>query len=338
MEMLRIAIDAMGGDHAPAEAVAGAAAAARAYGIEVALVGRTAAIEAELRKHNISGLTIRIVEAADVIAMDEHAANAARRKPNASINVALRQVKDGHAAGMISAGNSGAVMAAALFTLGRIPGIERPAIGAVMPTTTGHVLLIDAGANTDPKPSQLLQFGQMGAIFMERVRGVRNPRVGLLANGEEVGKGNELVQATHPLLAASDLNFVGNIEGKDIPAGLVDVVVTDGYTGNVVLKLSEGVATTLLGMVRAELTTNLTTRLLAAALRPAFRRVRERLDYREVGGAPLLGIEGVVIIAHGRSDARAIQNAIRACKEAVEGGAVGAIRSLRTGSKGAGIE
>ncbi len=335
--MLRIAIDAMGGDHAPAEPVAGAVAAARAYGIEVALVGQGAAIGAELRKHDLAGLTLPIVEAADVIAMDEHAANAARRKPNASINVALRQVKDGHAAGMISAGNSGAVMAAALFTLGRIPGIERPAIGAVLPTTTGHVLLIDAGANTDPKPSQLLQFGQMGAIFMERVRGVPNPRVGLLANGEEASKGNELIQATHPLLAASGLNFVGNIEGKDIPAGLVDVVVTDGYTGNVVLKLAEGVAATLLGMVRAELTANTFNKLLAAGLRPAFRRVRDRLDYREVGGAPLLGVEGVVVIAHGRSDARAIQNAIRACKEAAEGGAVGAIRSLRPTSKSAGI-
>lgn len=338
--MLRIAIDAMGGDQAPAEPVAGAVAAARAYGIEVALVGCTAAIEAELRKHEITGLALPIIEAPDVIEMDEHPANAARRKPHASINVALRQVKEGSAAAMISAGNSGAVMTAALFVLGRVPGIERPAIGALLPTPHGHVLLIDAGANTDPKPNQMLQFGQMGSIFMERVRGVRAPRVGLLANGEEATKGNELIQATHPLLAdeKNGLNFIGNIEGKDIPAGVADVVVTDGYTGNVVLKLSEGVATTLLGMVREELTTSPLTKLLAAGLRPAFRRVRDRLDYREVGGAPLLGIEGVVVIAHGRSDARAIQNAIRAGKEAVEGGALGAIRSLRPHSKSAGIE
>lgn len=336
--MLRIAIDAMGGDHAPTEPVAGAVAAARAYGVEVALVGRTAAIEAELRKHDVAHLTLPIIEAPDVIAMDEHAANAARRKPNASINVALRQVKEGSAAAMISAGNSGAVMAASLFVLGRVPGIERPAIGALLPTSQGHVLLIDAGANTDPKPNQLLQFGQMGSIFMERVRGISAPRVGLLANGEEATKGNELIQATHPLLAASGLNFIGNVEGKDIPAGVADVVVTDGYTGNVVLKLSEGVAVTLLGMVRDELTANPLTKLLAAGLRPAFRRVRARLDYREVGGAPLLGIEGVVVIAHGRSDARAIQNAIRAAKEAVEGGALGAIRSLRPQPKGSGIE
>lgn len=335
---MRIALDAMGGDHAPAETVAGAVAAAREYGVEVALVGRTAAIEAELAKHNTTGLTLPIVEAPDIIEMDEHPANAARRKPNASINIALRQVREGHAAAMISAGNSGAVMAAALFVLGRVPGIERPAIGAVLPSGQGRVLLIDAGANTDPKPQQMLQFGQMGAIFMERVQGVKNPRVGLLANGEEETKGNQLVQETYPLLKASGLNFIGNIEGKDIPAGHADVVVTDGYTGNVALKLTEGVASFLLGVIRAELTSNLLSKLLAAGVRPAFNRVRARLDYREVGGAPLLGVDGVTVIAHGRSDALAIKNAIRACKEAVDGGALEAIRSLRTTTKTGGIE
>lgn len=335
---MQIALDAMGGDHAPAETVAGAVAAARAYGVEVALVGRTAAIAAELAKHDTAGLALPIVEAPDLIEMDEHPANAARRKPNASINVALRLVKEGTAAAMISAGNSGAVMAAALFILGRVPGIERPAIGAVLPTPQGRVLLIDAGANTDPKPSQLVQFGQMGAIFMEKVQGIANPRIGLLANGEEPTKGNELIQATHPLLAASGLNFVGNIEGNDIPAGAADVVVADGYTGNVALKLTEGVAAMLLGMIRTELRSTLLTKLLAAGLRSAFGRVRDRLDYREVGGAPLLGVEGVVVIAHGRSDARAIQNAIRACKEATDGGTVAAIRSLRPAKAATGIE
>ncbi|MFN8514404.1 MAG: phosphate acyltransferase PlsX, partial [Thermomicrobiales bacterium] len=335
---MRIALDAMGGDHAPAETVAGAVAAAREYGVEVALVGRTADIAAELAKHTTTGLTLPIVEAPDIIEMDEHPANAARRKPNSSINIALRQVREGHAAAMISAGNSGAVMAAALFVLGRVPGIERPAIGAVLPSGQGRVLLIDAGANTDPKPQQMLQFGQMGAIFMERVQGVKNPRVGLLANGEEETKGNQLVQETYPLLKASGLNFIGNIEGKDIPAGIADVVVTDGYTGNVALKLTEGVASFLLGTIRAELTANLLSKLLAAGVRPAFNRVRARLDYREVGGAPLLGVDGVTVIAHGRSDALAIQNAIRACKEAVDGGALEAIRSLRTTTKTGGIE
>lgn len=335
---MRIALDAMGGDHAPLATVAGAVAAARAYGVAVALVGRTAAIEVELAKFDTTGLALSIVEAPEVIAMDEHPANAARRKPHASINVALRLVKDDQAAAMVSAGNSGAVMAAALFVLGRVPGIERPAIGAVLPMPAGRVLLIDSGANTDPKPSQLLQFGQMGAIYMERVHGLRNPRVGLLANGEEPTKGNELVQATYPLLAASGLNFIGNIEGKDIPAVVADVVVTDGSTGNVVLKLTEGVAAAVLGAIRDELNSSLRTKLLAAGLRPAFGRIRARFDYREVGGAPLLGVEGIAVIAHGRSDAHAIQNAIRACKESVEGGTLEAIRSLRPAAKaGVGI-
>lgn len=334
---MRIALDAMGGDQAPAATVAGAVAAAREYGVEVALVGRAAAIEVELAKHDATGLALPIVEAPDVIAMDEHAANAARRKPNSSIHVALKEVREGRATAMLSAGNSGAAMAAALFVLGRVPGIERPAIGAVLPTATGRALLIDAGANTDPKAHQLVQFAQMGAIFMERVQGVANPRVGLLANGEEESKGNLLVQETHPLLKASGLNFIGNVEGKDLPAGVADVVVTDGYTGNVALKLTEGVATFLLGMIRAELTASPLTKLLAAGLRPAFGRVRARLDYREVGGAPLLGVDGVVVIAHGRSDARAIQTAIRACKEAADGGTVEAIRSLRVAGQG-GIE
>ena len=337
---MRIALDAMGGDYAPAETVAGAVAAARALGVEVALVGRPEAIESELKKYDTTGLALPVIEAPDVIAMDEHPAQAARRKPTSSIHVALRQVREGHAAAMISAGNSGAVMATALFVLGRVPGIERPAIGAVMPTAKGRVLLIDAGANTDPKPAQLVQFGQMGAIYMDKVLGVARPRVGLLANGEEPGKGNELILATHPLLAAvPGLNFIGNIEGKDIPAGAVDVVVTDGFTGNVVLKLTEGVASLLLGLIRAELTAHLTTKLLAAGLRPAFRRLGARLDYREVGGAPLLGVDGLTIIAHGRSDARAIENAIRVAQEAAACGTLEAIRSLHPAQQsGRGIE
>ena len=335
---MRIALDAMGGDHAPAVTVAGAVAAAREYGVEVALVGRPDAIRAELGQLDTTGLSLPIVEATDVIAMDERAAAVARRKTGSSIHVALRQVKEGEAAAMVSAGNSGAVMAAALFVLGRVPGIERPAIGALLPTATGHVFLIDAGANTDPKPAQLLQFGQLGAIYMERVRGVSRPRVGLLANGEEPGKGNELVQAAHPLLAASGLNFAGNVEGKDVTAGVVDVVVTDGFTGNVVLKLSEGVATMLLGALREELTRGLLTRLLAAGLRPAFRRVGAKLDYRETGGAPLLGVDGVAIIAHGRSDTVAIKNAIRVARETAQGGTLDAIRSLRPAAVSRGIE
>lgn len=336
---MRIALDVMGGDHAPTVTVAGAVAAARAYEIEVALVGQPDAIRAELGQHDLTGLRLPVVEATEVIGMDEHAATAARRKTTSSIHVALRQVQSGAAAGMVSAGNSGAVMAAALFILGRVPGIERPAIATLLPTATGQVLLIDAGANTDPKPAQLVQFGRMGALYLERARGVPRPRVGLLSNGEEATKGNELVLATYPLLAASGLNFIGNVEGKDITAGQADVVVTDGFTGNVALKLSEGVATMLLGALRAELTRSPLTKLLAAGLRPAFRRVGARLDYREAGGAPLLGVAGVTIIAHGRSDALAVKNAIRVAREAAAGGTVEALVALGTsGRVASGIE
>lgn len=325
---MRIALDAMGGDHAPAALVSGAVAAARDWNIEVALVGRSEVLQTELRRHDIAGLRLPIIEAREVIGMDEPAAQAARRKPESSIHVALRQVKSGAAAGMVSAGNSGAAMAAALFVLGRIPGIERPAIATMLPSATGKMLLIDAGANTDPRPQQLVQFGQMAALYMELVHSVKRPRVGLLSNGEEPSKGNELVLETHPLLAASGLNFVGNVEGKDITEGHADVVVTDGFTGNVALKLGEGVVSLLLGFISEELTGRFVSRLLAAGLRPSFRRIARRLDYREGGGAPLLGVDGVTIIAHGRSDALAIKNAIRVAHEVAASGAVGAIRGL----------
>lgn len=340
---MRIALDAMGGDHAPAAAVAGAVAAARAHGIEVALVGQARAIETELAKHQVAGLSLPIVEAPETIGMEEHPATAARRKQGSSIHVGLREVREGRATALVSAGNSGAVMAAALFVLGRVPGIERPAIGTVMPTlaggTVGRALLIDAGANTDPKAGQLVQFGQMGAAWAERVFGVARPRVGLLANGEEPTKGSELVQEAHPLLAASGLNFSGNVEGRDIFAGKVDVVVTDGFAGNVALKASEGVAALIFGLLRAELGRSPLTKLLAAGLRPAFRRVNAQLDWRTTGGAPLLGVEGLTFIAHGRSDALAVENAIRVANEAAAGGAIDAIRSLGRGrGEGRGIE
>lgn len=325
---MRIALDAMGGDHAPAAAIAGAVAAARDWGMDVALVGRPETIGAELARHETQGLGLSIVEARDVIGMEESAAQAARRKPESSIHVALRLVKSGAAVGMVSAGNSGAVMAAALFVLGRIPGIERPAIATLLPSATGRMLLIDAGANTDPKPYQLVQFGEMASVYMELAHAIRRPRVGLLSNGEEPSKGNELVLETHPLLAASGLNFVGNVEGKDITEGHADVVVTDGFTGNVALKLSEGVVSLLLGFIREELTGRFVSRLLAAGLRPSFQRIARRLDYREGGGAPLLGVDGVTIIAHGRSDALAIKNAIRVAHEAAASGAIEAIRGL----------
>jgi glycerol-3-phosphate acyltransferase PlsX len=308
---VRIAVDAMGGDHGPAVIVAGAISGARAQGARVLLVGRLAEIEAALHDVDQAGVDVEIVEATDVITMDDHPAQAVRRKPQSSINVALRLIADGRADAMVSAGNSGAVMAAALLVLGRVKGIERPAIASYIPTAKGKTLLLDLGAVTDPKPSNLVQFAEMGQVYVSRVLGVQNPTIGLLSNGEEPTKGNALVQQVHPLLEADeDLNFVGNVEGKDVAMGTVDIVVTDGFTGNVALKTAEGVASFIVDILREEITSTLPRKLAAFVLRPAFRSLRAKLDYAEIGGAPLLGVNGTVIISHGRSSAKAIESAL----------------------------
>ncbi len=326
---VRVALDAMGGDNAPGEIVAGAVQAARAYGIGVYLVGREEAISAELAKHDTRGLDLPIIHTDEVIEMDEHPANAVRRKKNASMTLALQQVRDGQALGAVSAGNSGAMMAASLFTLKRIRGVERPALGGVFPTKDGVCLVIDMGANTDCKPEYLQQFALMGSLYMERIFNISSPRVGLLANGEEASKGNQQVIETHALLSSNaqtlGLNFIGNVEGRDIPVGNADVVVCDGFVGNVVLKLSEGLAETLLGMLRAEMTSSLPRKLAAAVLRPGLRKVGRRLDYAEYGGVPLLGVNGSAIISHGRSNAKAIQNALRVARQTAETGVADAI-------------
>ncbi|HEX9015175.1 MAG TPA: phosphate acyltransferase PlsX [Chloroflexota bacterium] len=332
---MRLALDAMGGDFAPAVAVEGAVAAARELDVEVALVGPEQTIRAELARHQTSGLTLPVVDAEEVVTMEEHAASTIRQKPNSSIAVGVRLVKSGDAAGFVSAGHSGAVMAAALFGLGRIQGVERPAIGTVFPTTTGRCFVIDVGANADCKPEYLLQFAVMGSLFAERIMGIDRPRVGILSNGEEETKGNALVLATHPLLRASRLNFVGNVEGKDVPQGLADVVVTDGFSGNILIKLGEGVGSTLFDLIRAELSAKLRYKLAALVLKPAFRRVAKKLDYAEYGGANLLGVNGPVVIAHGRSNARAIKNALRVAKQSVEQKLVDAIKSGIAAEQGA---
>jgi phosphate acyltransferase len=325
---MRIALDAMGGDHAPEAIVRGAIEAVRELGIEIALVGLPDVIQ----RHLGSGVTppgITIVPAEDVISMDEHGATAARQKRKASINVGLREVKEGRAAAFVSAGNTGAVMAGAIFVLGRVRGIERPALGTVFPASGGRrVLILDVGANAETKPQYLGQFAEMGQAYARLALGVARPRVALLSIGEEASKGSTLVQEGHAALSGRDgLNFVGNIEGKDIPRGLAEVIVTDGFTGNVAIKVAEGVAEFILDELRTVLTSRLRFKLAAAALRPAFRILRGRLDYREYGGAPLLGVDGLVIIAHGRSDARAILNAVRAARDAAAGDVVGAIRN-----------
>lgn len=324
---MRIALDAMGGDHAPAVVVEGAVAAARELGVEIALIGPREEIQRELAKHDTSGLSLPLVHADQVVGMEEHAAAALRQKRHSSIAVGVGLVREGQAAAFVSAGNSGAVMAAALFGLGRIEGIDRPAIGTVYPTLTGKCFLLDIGANADCRPEYLCQFALMGSAYMERVFGVPSPKVALLSNGEEETKGNALVQSCYPLLKASPLNFVGNVEGKDIPLGAADVVVTDGFSGNIVIKLSEGVGSVLFDILKAELTASFVSKLAALVLKPAFRRVKGRLNYAEYGGAPLLGVNGVVIIAHGRSNALAIKNAVRVAKLGVDQRLVEAIKT-----------
>ncbi|MEA2639594.1 MAG: phosphate acyltransferase, partial [Chloroflexota bacterium] len=258
--------------------------------------------------------------------MAEHPVQAARSKRRSSIVVGLNLVARGEADAFVTAGNTGATMAAAIFGLKRIEGIDRPALATYFPTATGKCLLVDVGANADARPQNLLQFGVMGAIYAERVFGLRNPRVALLSIGEEESKGNLLVQEAHQLLRAAPLNFVGNVEGKDIPAGLADVVVMDGFVGNVLIKFAEGVGTSILQTIREEIRANPISTLLGAGLMPTFRRVRQRMDYAEWGGAPLLGVNGVCVIGHGRSNPRAVRNAVRAARDAVEQGLIEHIR------------
>ena len=325
---MKIVVDAMGGDQAPAVVVDGAVQAAREWDIEVILVGQRGLVQAELDKHNTAGLSFTLKHASEVIEMHEHPAAAVRAKKDNSMNVGMEMVKRREADAFFTAGNSGGALAAALFRLGRIRGVKRPALSTVFPSQTpqGFCFILDIGANTDCRPEYLLQFAMMGSVYSERVLGVPNPRVACVSNGEEEGKGNQLVQETFPLLKASPLNFVGNAEGKDIIQGLADVIVTDGFTGNVIIKLAEGVSRFLMDLLKENLTARSMSKVAAVLAKPAFDDVRSRLDYREYGGAPLLGIDGVVIVGHGRSDALAIKNAIRVAAQTVENSVLEAIK------------
>lgn len=317
---MKIALDAMGGDHAPAAAVHGAVWAARDFGLTVQLVGQPRVIEAELAKHKTTGLELPIVPASQVIEMADHPATAVKSKKDASMVVALRSVKRGESDAFVTAGNSGGALAAALFELGRIKGIKRPALSTIFPNDSerGYCFLLDIGANTDVRPEYLLQFALMGHHYTKSVLNIPNPRVGLLSTGEEEDKGSMLIQEATPLLKNSGLNFIGNVEGKDIPAGLADVVVTDGFTGNVYIKGAQGVARLILKVLEREIKARPLALVGALLARGALRAVRAKLDYREFGGGPLLGVNGVVIVAHGRSDPYAIRNAIRVAKQAAE--------------------
>jgi glycerol-3-phosphate acyltransferase PlsX len=326
---MNIAVDAMGGDHAPGVVVDGAVQAARDLGLEITLVGQRAVVQAELDKYDTTGLRMTLQHASEVIAMDEHdPAMAIKTHKDSSMVVGMEMVKRQEADAFFSAGHSGGALAAALFRVGRIRGIRRPALSTVFPSQTpqGHCFLLDIGANAECKPEYLVQFAVMGSVYAERVLGVPTPRVAIVSNGEEEGKGNQLVQDTVPLLKASPINFVGNAEGKDIPWGVADVVVTDGFTGNVIIKLSEGVAKMLLEILKTEITSGSVTKVGGLLAKPAFDAVRRRLDYREYGGAPLLGVDGVIIVGHGRSDAWAVRNGIRTAAQTVENGVIDAIK------------
>ena len=310
----------MGSDHAPHAEIDGALAATRDLGIGVILVGRPEIVEPELRRCGWRGdgdRCIELVEAAEVIAMDDPVATAVRRKKRSSLRIGCKLVTEGRADGFVSAGNTGAAMATAKMVIGMLPGVDRPALAAMMPTKSGRpTLLIDVGANSECKAHHLVQFAIMGDAYSRAVQGTVRPTIGLMSIGEEEAKGNDLTKEAFPLLRElSSLNFVGNVEGRDVFSGSVDVIVTDGFTGNVMLKLSEGLTAAMLSMIKRELTSSAVTKAGAMLARPAFRNIKKRLDYSEHGGAPLLGVRQIVVIGHGSSNARAIRNAIRSAKE-----------------------
>jgi glycerol-3-phosphate acyltransferase PlsX len=301
----------MGGDHAPARIVDGALAAARHLGIGVDLVGRTSAIRAELARHDDASLIdVRVIDAPDVVEMAESPAQALRRKPRASIRVAAELVARGEAAALVSAGHTGATVVAAHAAFGMLPGVDRPALAPSVPTRDGSAVLIDAGATVECKPAYLLQFAVMGSVYARTWMGIDRPRVGLLSIGEEETKGNELTRDAHQLLKASPLHFVGNVEARDIFSGQADVIVCDGFTGNVALKLSEGLVEMVEDLLGEELQSTFSAQMGYLLSRRAFRRFRKRVDYSEYGGAPLLGVAGLCIVGHGRSSVKAVRNAV----------------------------
>lgn len=322
---MKIALDAMGGDFAPQETVLGAIAACREFGAEVILVGIEGEIRKEVNQQQISGLKLEIYHSSEVIAMDEHPANAVKQKKDSSLVVANRLVKEGKADAVISAGNTGAAMAASLLTLGRISGIKRPAIASLMPTKTGVSIVLDAGANADCEPENLLEFALMGSAYAEQILGMPNPRIGLLSIGEEETKGNKLTIEAHQLLKSSKLNFIGNIEGRDVHRGACEVIVCDGFTGNVVLKLSEGLGSVMLSWLKEAMTANAFSMAGGLLMKGSLKKILSRMDPAEYGGMPLLGLNGISLIGHGSSKAKAIKNAIRAATKAIDQDIVGKI-------------
>lgn len=327
--MLTIAVDAMGGDHAPKAEVEGAIRAARSLGVKIILVGKQDLLRKELAQHEgVHGLPIEIQHASEQVTMEDSAAKAVRTKRDSSIRVSSRLVREGVADGLVSAGNTGAVMATAKMVQGMLPGVDRPALASAFPTLKGTpVVVVDVGANVDCTPRMLAQFAVMGDIYSRVIFRTARPRVGLLSIGEEEHKGNELTRAATPLLKSLPIHFIGNVEGRDIYTGETDVIVCDGFIGNVALKVSEGLVDMIYQMLRESLEATITRKIGYVLARTAFQDFKKRVDYSEYGGAPLLGVKGVCIITHGRSNANAIKNAIRVAAEFAGGGINGQIEA-----------
>jgi glycerol-3-phosphate acyltransferase PlsX len=312
--MIKIAVDGMGSDNSPRSEIEGAVEASRDYGVHIILVGKEPVLAPLLRSIS-RGAYVELHHASEVISMDETPGAALRKKKDSSIRVAADLVRRGEATGLVSAGNTGAAMAICKMVMGAVPGVDRPALAAILPTLRGHAVLLDVGANVACKPHHLIQFAVMGHLFSKTIVGVSSPRVGLMSVGEEESKGNDLTKEVHKALKQVRLNFIGNVEGRDVYNGRADVIVCDGFTGNVALKTSEGLIEAVLQLLKEELSSNLQAKLGALLSQQSFRRLKKRLDYAEYGGAPLLGLRGVSIICHGRSNSIAIKNAIRVAKE-----------------------
>jgi glycerol-3-phosphate acyltransferase PlsX len=324
---MRIALDAMGSDLCPVPDVAGAVMAARESGDAMQLVGDKIEIQRELDKYDVTGLNLEVVHAEQAVVMTDKPSVVAKEKPNSSMHVGLRRVKEGRADAFVTVGNTGAVQAIAmLYTLHRIPGVKRPALSAIFHLAGRPTIFVDIGANADCRPEWLVQFAMMGRVYAEKALGLANPRIALLSNGEEEGKGNQLVRDSTKLLHETALNFVGNVEPKEVLTGIADVVVSEGFTGNILVKTFEASVRYVGNLIRDETRYNVLSMVGALIMRPALRRVRNKLDTSEIGGAPLLGVNGVVIIGHGSSSANAVKNAIHQARRAVAGALIEGIR------------
>jgi phosphate acyltransferase len=323
---MRVILDAMGSDTHPDPEVQAALEAVEAFGDPLYLVGHEDLIRPKLQALSGDQSRVKIIHAPEVLEMGDKPAENARRKSGNSMAIAMDMIKAGEADAFVTAGNTGGAMANALFRLGRIRGVKRPALTALFPVRTGYCVVLDIGANADCKPEYLGQFAVMGSVYAQKVLGIVNPRVGLLSNGEEAGKGNELVKETYPVLEASGLNFIGNVEGKELFGGEADVVVMDGFTGNVLLKSSEAVAKLITDILRQELMSSTRTKIGGLLSKPAFMKIKQMMDPGEVGAAPLLGIDGLVFVGHGRSDARALLNGVRVARQAIQADLLPALR------------